>query len=160
MKPIRHTADTLFAVLLLLIFSLFAFLLAGTGAAVYKNSASYLEENYTSRTAVAYTEEKIRQHDRAGSISLTTLDELPALCLYETIEQQKFVTYIYYFDGALRELFVKESVTPSAANGTAIVPLSSFSITDISDAEELLLEITACSEDGRTLSSVIHPVCQ
>lgn len=53
MKPIRHTADTLFAVLLLLTFSLFAFLLAGTGAAVYKNSASYLEENYTSRTAVA-----------------------------------------------------------------------------------------------------------
>lgn len=159
MRPPRHTADTLFTILLLLSFGCFALLLTAAGAAVYQNSVSHLEENYTSRTAVAYVTEKLRQHDQQDSITLEVIDEIPALCLRETIEQSEFVTYIYYYDGALRELFIKDTITPYASNGTEIVKLAAFSITDQSAAGELLLQITACSEDGRTLSATIHPSC-
>lgn len=160
MKPKRHTADTLFTVLLLLSFALFALLLSATGAAVYQNSTSHLEENYTSRTAVAYVTEQIHQHDQAGCITFSEVEDIPALCLRETIEQQEFVTYIYYFDGALRELFLRADTIPCAANGTEIVPLASFTLKEVSDADGLLFEITACSENEQSLSAVIRPTCQ
>lgn len=156
MKPIRHTADTLFTVLLLLSFALSALLLAAAGAAIYKNSTTQLEENYTSRTAAAYVTEKLRQHDQCGTVSLTEFNEIPALCLQETIQEESFCTYIYYFDGALRELFIRESDTPSAVNGTEIAALSSFTIEERSDSGEPLLQITAQSEHGQAVSSVIH----
>lgn len=160
MKTRQHSADSMFSFLLLLMFGMFALLLAGMGASVYKNSAAHLEENYTSRTAVAYVEEKVRQHDQQNAIHLTDVDGIPALALTESIQDEDFVTYIYYYDGALRELFVRASAAPQAANGTVIVELTGFSMEDVSSSDEMLLKITACGKDGKELSVLIHPSCR
>ena len=53
LKQKTHSGDTLFSILLLLVFTVFTLMLADTEAAVYKNSTSHLNENYTSRTAIA-----------------------------------------------------------------------------------------------------------
>lgn len=148
----RHTADSFSSFLLLLIFSIFTLLLSGTGAAVYKNSAAKLDENYTSRTAVAYVSEKLRQHDTAGAVSLTEVEGCSALALLEDVSGERFVTYIYFYDGALRELFMRASSQPSAALGTAIVELADFTV----EQTDAMLRVSAVSPDGNEHSILLH----
>lgn len=177
-KPKNHSIDSLFAFLLLLTFTLFTLMLAGMGSAIYRNGASYLDENYTSRTAVAYVTEKVRQHDVSGSIFMTKVEETPALAFRDTIDGESYLTYVYFYDGALRELFIEEDREPSATLGNRIVTLSSLTIeaanetagtdeaADGADAGEVssggneddthLLLVTAVSEHGNELSQLIH----
>lgn len=152
-----HSIQSVFPLLLLLAFCLFALVLSGTGAIVYKNSAAQLEENYTSRTAVSYISEKIRQHNRYEPIELSELDGIPALKLRETIEQETYYTYIYFYDQAVHELFIHEHTEASADMGTALVSLSSLEFYPISDRQ--LLSVTAVSPEGNTLSMMIHCIC-
>lgn len=174
----QYSSDTLFSFLLLLIFTVFTLLLAGTGAAVYKNSMAKLDENYTSRTAIAYVSEKFRQHDSAGAVELTVLpgsvttgaatgdtsadntsDAIPALALRDTIDGEQFVTYVYYYDGALRELFVRETTSVSPEMGSRIVELESCTFEHVEDVSSAgsLLRVTAVSTNGNELSLLIHP---
>lgn len=159
----RHQADSLFTFLLLLIFALFTLVLAGTGGAVYKNGVTHLNENYTSRTAIAYVSEKVRQHDSRNDVFLTSVEDLPALGLRDVFDGEAFLTYIYFYDGCLRELFVRENTAPMASSGTKIVELSSFTIendgmngqTDTGS----LFTVTAVSPEGDALSLFIHLSC-
>ncbi|MCD8346804.1 MAG: DUF4860 domain-containing protein [Lachnospiraceae bacterium] len=151
----QHSTNTLFTFLLLLVFALFALLLASTGAVVYQNSVASLDENYTSRTAVAYVAEKIRQYDSEGQISFSQVEDIPALALHSAEDASAAtVTYIYFYDGSLCELYVREETTPAAAMGTAMVELSDFTI----EQEQSLLRVTAVSTEGEEMSLLIHPV--
>lgn len=180
LKQKNHSIDSLFSFLLLLIFCLFALLLAGMGSSIYKNGAEHLNENYTSRTAIAYLTEKVRQHDRAGDIFLTDVEGCEAVALRDVLENEdagsdrdaaerggadvyadatedegagndrsassgeRFITYVYFHDGALCELFVREDVTPLANMGSRIVELKSFEVE----------EVTAADADGTPESSL------
>lgn len=152
-KP-SHSIQSVFPLLLLLIFCLFALVLSGTGAIVYKNSAAQLEENYTSRTAISYISEKIRQHNRYEPVELSELDGIPALKLKENIGQETYATYIYFYDQALRELFIHEHTEASASMGTVLVSLSALEFQPLADKQ--LLSVTAVSPDGNEVSIMIH----
>ena len=70
-KPTRHSIDTLFTFLLLLSFLLFSLLVAGTGSMVYQNGTDSLNKNYTSRMALSYLAEKLRQHDHTDGVNVS-----------------------------------------------------------------------------------------
>lgn len=178
-KQKNHSIDSLFSFLLLLIFCLFSLSLAGMGSAVYKNGTEHLGENYTSRTAIAYLTEKVRQHDRFGDIFVTSVEGYEAIGFRDVVEGEpddgagdmvegdsdgeardigagepdrgardtvegdsdgkardtgnRFVTYVYFYDGALCELFVREDVTPLANMGSRIVELESLEFEVVPD---------------------------
>lgn len=156
-QPKRHATDTLFTFLLLLSFCLFTMVLSGMGAAVYKNSSAHLEENYTSRTAVAYVTEKVRQHNTAGSIFLSEVEGIPALALRDTIENSDFLTYVYFYENHLCELMTRAENTPTAQMGTPLVELSSLDIRLADHSQDSsLLRVTAVSPEGNTLSAILH----
>jgi hypothetical protein len=163
-KPRRHSIDTLFVFLLLLLFALFSLVLAGMGAAVYRSGVAHLNENYTSRTAIAYVSEKVRQHDESGAVFASDVEGIPALALRETTGSGSYLTYIYYYEGSLRELFVREETVPAAAMGSSLVELSDFSVDFTSDVgksgDQALLTVTAVSPDGTSMSLLIHPDSQ
>lgn len=160
-KQKNHSIDSLFSFLLLLVFFLFTVFLAQMGSAIYKNGVSHLNENYTSRTAIAYLTEKVRQHDKSGSIFLTSVEDLPAIAFFDTIEESDgqtgaFLTYVYFSDHALYELFVRESTVPEKALGTPIVELSDFKIEEIRETGTApLLSVTAVNPKGDQLSTLI-----
>ena len=160
-KQKNHSIDSLFSFLLLLVFFLFTVFLAKMGSAIYKSGVSHLNENYTSRTAIAYLTEKVRQHDKSGSIFLTSIEDLPAIAFFDTIEEAdgqtgSFLTYVYFSDHALYELFVRESTVPEKALGTPIVELSDFEIEEIRETGTApLLSVTAVSPKGDQLSTLI-----
>lgn len=152
-KQRNHVSDVPFSFLLLLIFTLFTMMLAGTGAAVYKNSAAHLNENYTSRTAIAYISEKIRQHNATGSIYLSDIEGTDALVLKEEIEEEIYLTYIYYYDHALCELFIREHTEPKLLSGSRIIDLEELSF---ESAFPHMLCVTAVSPEGHALSAMIR----
>lgn len=133
-KRKNHSADTPFSFFLLLIFTLFTMMLAGTGAAVYQNSAAHLNENYTSRTAIAYISEKIRQHNSKAAIFLSDVEGTDALVLRESIEEEAYLTYIYYYNHALCELFVHENTEPKLQSGSQIIELENLTIEPLENA--------------------------
>lgn len=153
-KQEHSSVITLFSVFLLLLFVSSALLLILFGSRVYQNGARHLNENYTNRTAIAYVTEKVRQHEETGSISLQELDSIPALRLQETLNGDSFYTFIYFYDHALRELFLQSDRSPSPEMGSTIVELSDFSI---SENAEGFLTVTAVSQEGRSLSTLIYP---
>jgi hypothetical protein len=182
----RHTFDSFFTFLLLLVFALFTLLLCAMGSSIYRNGVAHLNENYTSRTAIAYLSEKVRQHDSSEDIFLTEVESIPAIGFADEIDGASFVTYVYFYDGALRELFVRKDTTPLADMGNRIVELAGFELslvhpdsdrtvssdTDtvldtetVSDTDAsydtttstVLLRAAATSEDGNELSILIHP---
>lgn len=165
-KTKKHSMDSLFTFLLLLVFALFTLMLAAMGSSIYRNGIKHLNENYTSRTAIAYLSEKVRQHDAAGDIFLTEVEEIPAIGFRDVIENDSFITYVYYYDGALRELFVREDNQPLAAIGSSIVELEAFEIRELDgasvngaseDSGPGLLYATASGYEESQLSIVIHP---
>jgi hypothetical protein len=157
-KTRRHTFDSFFTLLLLLVFALFTVLLCAVGATIYRSGVTHLNENYTSRTAIAYLNEKVRQHDALDTVFLTEVEDCSAIGFRDTIDDNAFVTYVYYYDSALRELFVREETTPLAEMGSRIVELSDFTLSPVSSpyGQPQLLQVTAADPDGDSLSLLIR----
>lgn len=149
-----HSVHSVFPLLLLLCFCLFTMILSGTGALVYKHSAAQLEENYTSRTAISYISEKLRQHNRYDQITLCELKHLPALRLQEQIDHEQYYAYIYFYDQSLRELFVHEDTDASPEMGSMLISLSALEFRSIPD--KALLSVTAVSPEGNELHVFLH----
>ena len=105
----------------------------------------------------ADTAEKIRQTDTAESVSLSYVEDCPALRLKQQADDNIYETYIYYYDGALREVFVKEGTEATLLQGTAIVELPGFSI---EEKEYHLYQLTAIKQSGDEISMLIRPKSQ
>ena len=71
---------------------------------------------------------KFRQHDVQDGIFTDELNDIPALCFRDTINNQDYITYLYLDDGRLKELFTADGSSAQANAGTAIASLSDFQI--------------------------------
>lgn len=149
----RHMTDLFFSLSLFGVFSVCSFMLILIGVQIYRSSASQLSSTYSTRTALSYTAEKIRQHDREGSVSLTEINGETALVTKEQIEEETYMTYIYPEDNHLCELSVKEGTTVSAELGERILEVNNFCITEKGNG---FLEISASDNDGTPLKLLIH----
>lgn len=150
----KHSTDILFVLVLFLVFTSSALAVILLGARVYQSTSSRMESNYNVRTALAYVSEKIRQNDESGAVSLCELDGIPALTLSQRMEDTSYITYLYFQDGALKELLTEASREVSAEQGTAIISLKSFSVRETDDG---FYSIRAENDQGETLSLLIHP---
>lgn len=149
----RHMTDLFFSLSLFGVFSVCSFMLILIGVQIYRSSASQLSSTYSTRTALSYTAEKIRQHDREGSVSLTEINGETALVTKEQIGEETYMTYIYPEDNHLCELSVKEGTTVSAELGQKILEVNNFCITEKGNG---FLEISASDNDGTPLKLLIH----
>lgn len=148
-----HAADLLFSLGLLCLFTISALTVLLIGAHVYKQTALDMKTNYTTRTALTYVAEKIRQHDSADSISLGTIEDVPALELAESVDGISYITYIYEDENALKELFVQESQQVTKSQGETILAIQNFSI---EQAGKNLLRLTVTDEENTSVSLLIH----
>ena len=140
-----HKIDTIFVVALFTVFAATAFLVVLIGAKQYQKTADNMNYNYEVRTAASYITEKIRQNDSSCDICVTTLSGVDALAISTVENEKNYTTYIYYYEGWLRELFVSESAVFTLDAGQKIVEVSDFSAVF---AGTDLLEITFTGTDG------------
>lgn len=148
-----HITDLLFSLELLCLFTISSLTVLLIGAHVYKQTALDMKTNYTTRTALTYVAEKVRQHDSTSSISLGTLEDAPALELSESIDGVSYITYIYEDENALKELFVQASQPVTKSQGETILAIQNLSM---EQAGEHLLRFTVTDEENTSASLFIH----
>lgn len=160
--------DILFVLVLFGVFTVSALMLVMIGSEVYRRTVEDMSNNYETRTSVAYITEKIRQNDTApaentsymsNSISLSTLSGEPALVLTQNMNGETYCTYLYLYNGYLRELFIKAGSYPgedTLAAGQEIMELSALHMTQATDN---LFSIQLTTPDGDTHSIFVSPHC-
>jgi hypothetical protein len=148
----RHVIDLLFPVALFFVFALSALTVILLATHVYQKTTEESTLNYTAQTSLSYIREKVHQADEAGQISFTQLEDCQALTLTQTQGDTTYITYIYAFDGSLRELFVREGTAASPADGREILPVSSFSIEKLGDR---LYRFSCETSDGQARDAVV-----
>lgn len=150
--------DILFILALFGVFAVSALMLVTIGADVYKNTVDDMGTNYETRTATAYITEKIRQNDSilggdtsaSNHILVDDIEGIPALKMLQNIDGTDYSTYLYLYDGYLKELLINTDYdlgekAPSA--GENIMPLSDFTLAQV---KSNLLCITLTTTDGES----------
>lgn len=147
--------DGVFVIALFTMFAVTAFLLILIGAKQYQRTADTMDANYESRTISSYLTEKIRQHDSHGKIYIAELEGTSSLAL-ETIENDvTYITYIYYYKNALREIVVNDASVFSLDSGQEIIKTGGFSAEQVND-NLLKIIITTSKEQNQTLFLSLH----
>ena len=77
---------------------------------------------------------------------------LPIIRITDTISGEKYETYIYFYKGEIKELFVKSPKGFTAESGTGILKVKDFSIEQKRDN---LLLLTCTDDSNRTASSAV-----
>ncbi len=138
----------LFPILLFLIFTLSALGVVIYSVQIYQHIVEASEGSFDTDTSVYYITEKLRNHDRNGSIKVGQFAGEQAIILEDTVVGVPYVTYIYSHDGCLRELYAQKSEVEgmSADSGNKILDITDFEIEKVSD-ELLLCKFTAADGD-------------
>ncbi|WP_343209938.1 DUF4860 domain-containing protein [Anaerolentibacter hominis] len=148
----HRSIEWLAALLLFFVFVISSLLLVIAGTRVYRQTVSNMNSNYTLRTAAAYVTEKIRQNDTADGVSLGTSEHIPVLMLEESIDGTDYITYLYQYDGVIKELFIGKEQPFAPENGQDIMEVSLFRIQAVSDG---LYRIHIEAEDGEITEQLV-----
>ena len=120
-------------VLVLLVFAVFVvsvMLVLLTGADVVQKLNRRDRSSYEQRTLIQYLTTRIRQADARDMVSVRDFDGQDALVLSQDIEDVRYETLVYCWDGYLRELFIEEGLEIDAAFGEMILPAADVQFED------------------------------
>lgn len=135
--------DTFMVLLLFFLFAATAFSLIMLGIKQYRITADSMNTNYEVRTASSYLTEKVRQFDTNTGITIESLDGTDAITMKEELDGKTYTTYIYFYDGYIRELYVSEDSIFDIAGGQAIIETGNLEIRDLSNSTiELVITST------------------
>ena len=141
-----HTLDVLFPLGVLAIYAVAAAMVLLLAADGYRDSLDRANRSFGASTALAYVTEKLRAGDREDAVRVETLGDCPALVVSVNREDSWYDTYIYCYDGSLRELMVKRELTPQPDMGRALLELEQFEPQWAADG---LLRLV-CAHQGET----------
>lgn len=152
-KEQHHTVDVLFVITLFLVFAVSVVMLTGTGASVYRNIVDSMTENYDSRTSFTYVINKIHSSDREGLVELGSYEGLDAVLIGEEVNNVNYCTYLYFYDGYMREVFTRFGSEFDPALGTPLFKLKSFSASPVTDS---LFRFDIETPEGEKESLFVH----
>ncbi len=144
----RNRITDIFPILLFLVFTLSALGIVTFSVQIYRGIVERADGRYNTETAAAYLSEKFRNHDISGSIGVSSFSGCKAITIEETIKEEPYITYIYVYDGYLRELFTKTAEVGScnASSGSEILPMQTMEINNVSDN---LLKVDLVDPEGK-----------
>ena len=147
-----HVIDIVFALTLFCVFAVSLLAVVILGADIYGTTVEKMSENYELRTSLGYIAGKIKQNDNSAGIEATTFGGENAIALHQNINGTEFITYIYYYQGSLCEMFIAEGVDASPQAGQKIVDIKAFSAEKIADNA---FSISCTDSSGKSASQII-----
>lgn len=141
----RHIIDLIFPISLFFVFAVSALSVLILAGNVYASTTSQLRINDENRTALSYIAEKIRQNDINGTITVTSIDGTDCLAIPAVYNGVPCTTYIYEYEGTLKELFINDEIPVSLKSGRDIMELTSLSIERL---EDHIFYFTAVDSEG------------
>lgn len=134
LKRDRSIVDIIFMITVFGVFMLSALFVVLFGAKIYKKTAHDMSVNFSSRTSLAYVTEKLHQHDHKNGIEIIEDASEPILKMSQFVNSDEYCTYLYEYDGYLKELTVRGDVDLVKSAGKNILKLNSFGVTRVSDS--------------------------
>lgn len=153
----KHSVQSIFVVILFCLFAASLMLILVSGAGVYQRVVNAMGTNYDSRTATTYVFNKVHHADNGDSVSLGSFGDGDALLLMEEIDNIKYCTYIYCYDGKLMELFSRYDQQIDPEYGTPIMDIRSLNISEETDTL-YSFRITTLDDETDTLYVHLHSV--
>lgn len=147
--------DIVFVLALLTLFAATSFILVLIGAKQYRLVTNVMNENHETRTTASYLTEKIRRHDTADGINICDLNGTTALSIAATEEGTQYITYIFYYENALRELVVTENSVFSLSSGQAIIEMQGLEL-DFYHNSLLRVKVTNTNGEKQTFFLPLH----
>lgn len=117
----KTRVDGVAVLLVTAVFAVCLLLVLLTGAGGYRRLTERDRASYDRRTALQYVATKVRQADAVGCVDLTEFGGTPALCLTETVDGAAYETYLYAYDGYLRELYAAADAGLSPQDGEKVL---------------------------------------
>ena len=150
MQNKKHYADIIFIIVLIGVFALSSIMLAVLGVNIYKDTATN-DSKQELNTAALYFAQKVRQCDDKTAIRIDTLDDtVPALVIESDADGQALETWLFVYEGNLKELTSIKGSSLSAEFGQRIMPLKK---ADFIMAKDNLLQVTLASKtDSATIN--------
>ena len=142
-----NNVNVLFTGLLFLVFILCALFTVLIGSRVYENITLRSNRNFTGTTALSYIANKVRQGDRAGMVNVADVDGIQVLEMKQEIGDSEYVTWMYWDDGSIRELFTDTSSGLGLADGLEILECQGLKFSK----DGRLLRIETVGEGGGSL---------
>lgn len=131
------------------VFAVFVFVVFGMvflGFGIYSGVQKELKDTLEVQTSLRYITTKVAAARDRDSVFLTEYMGIPALAIEERGEDgETYVSYIYNYDGALKELFIKKDSGIKPEAGT---PVCTGVTLGASEPEEGLFVFTATGESG------------
>lgn len=144
----QHMIDILFLLSLFCVFAISSVILIIFGADIYQKTVSQMNNNYTTRTSIAYLTEKIRQSDSADSIVISQCEGTDILMLTTDIDDATYATSLYEYNGYLYELFSRTDIELPLDAGQPVMEINNLCFKMHNDN---LLEISFYDAD-----SILH----
>lgn len=132
------------------VFAVGALVLSNVGIRVYKNIVVNSNENFKQRTSLLYMATKLRQYDEKDFISMKNIDGVDVLVLQEPVHTE-YETYIYFQDGALKELLTEKENPAELSAGLKIIELQDFKMTMMNERQLQLCSIDAKGEQEQLI---------
>ena len=144
-----HSLQRLLPVLVLALFLLLAGLTVVRSAAAYQKILGR-SDRLDRAMALTYIAEKARQNDAPGALRLGQIGDCQALVITQG-EAVLYDTYIYCYEGSLRELMIKRELTAEADMGRCLLPMEGLEL----EPEGMLLKIRCPGPGGETLERAV-----
>lgn len=125
-KMVTHSMQGVFVFVLLGLFAVMSTLMVLLGAQMYRNTVDHATENNEGRVLGAYVRSMIRAEDSAGDVAIEDHDGVNTLALYEMIDDERYVTWLYCYDGMMYEQFTSAERQFNPLSGTEICPAKAF----------------------------------
>ena len=100
----KHVIDFLFPLAVFFVLAASSVAIVVLASGFYSRQVKTSSASYSGRTALAYVTEKMHQNDENGAIADGTFDGENALVIRQRYDEKDYVTYLYAYDGYLREL--------------------------------------------------------
>lgn len=147
----NHVIDNVFTLVLFAMFATLALLVTAAGASAYKSTSEQTEQRFDRQTCLSYITARVRSNNEAGAIGITRFGGCDALTFTQEANGGKYITCIYYYDGAIRELLFRQGIELKPEDGTAICNANGLGFS----LEDKCLAITLTGTDWVDVTAVI-----
>ena len=148
----NHKIVALLPLIVLIILTFCAVAVVLFAARIYGSTVEDTSQADDYRTAVSYISGRIHGFDSAGSVSVENLDGCEAIMLTHPDGNRTYATYIYCYDGFLRELMVPYGTSASLSAGTEILAVNTLKIEELTPG---LFRFSATDEAGNCTAAVV-----
>lgn len=143
--PRQHGMSGAFVFLLLGVFALFSTLLVLLSAQLYRTTVEETRLHQEQRVIGSYLMNIVRANDAQDAVHVRQMDGIDVLCFGLDTDEEAYITYVYCWDGALRELFAPAEKPFAPQHGESICPAQDLRVT----RRGALLEMTCLDAGGR-----------